>query len=75
MLVQNTVISGMFATALLANKAPRFWALNLVNVTLCPHYPSASALEELTVTEECLIAKPSCWDNLETAARWSHITA
>ena len=30
-------------------------ALNLVNVTTCQHYPSA--LEDLTVIEECLIAK------------------
>jgi hypothetical protein len=59
MLVQNTVISGMFASRVILPSLPRFSGLNLVNVTLCPHYPSASALEELTVTEECLIAKPS----------------
>ena len=51
MLVQNTVMSGMFASRVILPSLPRFPALNLVNVTLCPHYPSASALEELTVTE------------------------
>jgi hypothetical protein len=34
---------------------PKFSAKNLVNVTLCQDYPSA--LEGLTLTEECLIAK------------------
>jgi hypothetical protein len=34
---------------------PKFSALNLVNVTTCQHYPSV--LEDLTVIEECLIAK------------------
>jgi hypothetical protein len=34
---------------------PKFSALNLVNVTTCQDYPSA--LEYLTATEECLIAK------------------
>lgn len=34
---------------------PKFSAKNLVNVTLCQNFPSA--LEGLTLTEECLIAK------------------
>lgn len=34
---------------------PKFSAKNMVNVTLCQGYPSA--LEGLTLTEECLIAK------------------
>jgi len=41
--------------ALRDNKPPRFSAANSVNMILCPHYPSV--LEDLTVTEECLIAK------------------
>ncbi|KAH7029969.1 hypothetical protein B0J12DRAFT_768917 [Macrophomina phaseolina] len=41
--------------ALSRQTIPKFSAKNLVNVTLCQHYPSA--LEDLTLTEECLLAK------------------
>jgi hypothetical protein len=36
-------------------RAPKFSALNSVNVTMCQEYPAA--LEDLTPVEECLIAK------------------
>jgi len=42
-------------TALRRGKIPKFSALNLVNMTMCQHYPAA--LEDLTAVEECLIAK------------------
>jgi hypothetical protein len=42
-------------TAFSHGDIPKFSALNLVNVTMCQHYPSA--LEDLTAIEECLIAK------------------
>lgn len=42
-------------SALLRGSAPKFSAKNLVNVTLCQHYPDA--LKDLTITEEYLIAK------------------
>jgi hypothetical protein len=42
-------------SALLRGSVPKFSAKNLVNVTLCQHYPDA--LEDLTLTEEYLIAK------------------
>lgn len=42
-------------SALLRGSVPKFSAKNLVNVTLCQHYPNA--LEDLTLTEEYLIAK------------------
>lgn len=42
-------------TSLSQNTIPKFSAKNLVNVTLCQHYPSV--LEDLTPVEECLIAK------------------
>src|SRR5436190_4665185 len=42
-------------TALNQDKIPKFSAKNLVNVTMCQHYPPA--LEDLTPIEECLIAK------------------
>src|SRR6267154_6783230 len=41
-------------TAVSRGDIPKFSALNLVNVTMCQHYPSA--LEDLTAIEECLIA-------------------
>ncbi|OKO97720.1 ATP-dependent DNA helicase PIF1 [Penicillium subrubescens] len=42
-------------TSLNRQMIPKFSAKNMVNVTLCHDYPSA--LEGLTLTEECLIAK------------------
>jgi hypothetical protein len=42
-------------TALMHHTTPKFSAANSVNVTMCQHYPSA--LEDLTVVEECFIAK------------------
>jgi hypothetical protein len=42
-------------TAVSRGDIPKFSALNLVNVTMCQHYPSV--LEDLTAIEECLIAK------------------
>ncbi|EPS29066.1 hypothetical protein PDE_04014 [Penicillium oxalicum 114-2] len=42
-------------SALLRGSVPKFSAENLVNVTLCQHYPDA--LKDLTLTEEYLIAK------------------
>ena len=42
-------------TALRHCAVPKFSAKNLVNVTMCQYYPAA--LEDLTVVEECLIAK------------------
>ena len=42
-------------TALMHHTIPKFSAANFVNVTMCQHYPYA--LEDLTVVEECLIAK------------------
>jgi hypothetical protein len=42
-------------SALLRQSVPKFAATNHVNVTLCQHYPAA--LDDLTLTEECLIAK------------------
>src|SRR5271163_2880415 len=42
-------------TALRHCAIPKFSAKNLVNVTMCQYYPAA--LEDLTVVEECLIAK------------------
>lgn len=41
--------------ALIRNVIPKFSGKNLVNVTLCQHYPSV--LEDLTPVEECLIAR------------------
>jgi hypothetical protein len=41
--------------ALSRETIPKFSAKNLVNVTLCQHFPPA--LEGLTPVEECLIAK------------------
>jgi hypothetical protein len=41
--------------ALLRGSIPKFSAKNQVNVTLCQNYPDA--LTDLTLTEECLIAK------------------
>ncbi|KAH6712162.1 hypothetical protein BKA61DRAFT_553481, partial [Leptodontidium sp. MPI-SDFR-AT-0119] len=42
-------------TALSLGTIPKFSAKNLVNVTMCQHYPDA--LDDLTPVEECLIAK------------------
>lgn len=42
-------------TALICGAAPKFSAKNLVNVTLCQDY--LSALADLTLTEECVIAR------------------
>jgi len=36
-------------------RPPKYSALNAVNVSLCQHYPCA--LQDLTLTEECLIAR------------------
>jgi hypothetical protein len=41
--------------ALVRGTIPKFSAQNIVNVTLCQHYPAA--LEDLTLAEEYLIAK------------------
>lgn len=41
--------------ALIRGTIPKFSARNLVNVTLCQDYPSV--LDDLTLTEECVIAK------------------
>ncbi|KAJ5742359.1 uncharacterized protein N7511_011545 [Penicillium nucicola] len=41
--------------ALIRGVTPKFSAKNLVNVTLCQDYPSV--LDDLTLTEECVIAR------------------
>ncbi|KAF4210355.1 hypothetical protein CNMCM5878_004518 [Aspergillus fumigatiaffinis] len=41
--------------ALIRGTTPKFSAKNLVNVTLCQDYPSV--LDDLTLTEECVIAR------------------
>jgi hypothetical protein len=41
--------------ALMHQTIPKFSAANFVNITMCQDYPSA--LKDLTVVEECLIAK------------------
>jgi hypothetical protein len=41
--------------ALIRNAIPKFSGKNLVNVTMCQHYPSV--LDGLTPVEECLIAR------------------
>lgn len=41
--------------ALIRNVIPKFSQKNLVNVTMCQHYPSV--LDDLTPVEECLIAR------------------
>jgi hypothetical protein len=46
---------GLCHTALSRGSIPKFSAKNLVNVTMCQHYPPA--FEDLTAIEECLIAK------------------
>jgi hypothetical protein len=42
-------------SALSRGNVPKLSANNLINVTMCQHYPAA--LEDLTTIEECLIAK------------------
>lgn len=44
-----------YHASLCRHMIPKFSAKNMVNVTLCQDYPSA--LNGLTLTEECLIAK------------------
>ena len=42
-------------TAIKQRKPPKYSALNGVNVSLCQNYPAAH--QDLTLTEECLIAR------------------
>ena len=49
------VFCSLCYAAIRRNSIPKFSAENSINVTMCHHYPSA--LEDLTVVEECLIAK------------------
>jgi hypothetical protein len=42
-------------TAIKQRRPPKYSALNAVNVSFCQHYPAA--LQGLTLTEECLIAR------------------
>jgi hypothetical protein len=60
--------------ALARGTIPKFSARNLVNVSLCQHYPQE--LEDLTLLEEYLIAKchPVGWSSCQTTAGRSRVS-